>query len=312
MIEVLNKQSNSSEINEYYPFGLQNQQTSSTQFGSKEQRVKFESKELIKDFKLESYDFGSRMYNPQIARWSVADKKAEANPAWTPYRAFYNNPMRYVDPDGNIELPASMATSHPNFYSYMKNNYANDVMGNSKIMNAMYKNSQNNLTDKQIQKAVAFGSGPKLILKDKISEGHYSHYNESTKNIEFSKEQIDKLEKILGSTLTSRDEKLKALFGVYMGLNHEITHFGDWLDGSRAVDPLTGEWIEVGDDFEDDAWRSTEVKETDGSIKLVPFKDYDKYSLLDLDEATDKKSKEIDDKRIEEIRKALGFPTLPK
>jgi RHS repeat-associated protein len=88
-------------INEYYPFGLQNQQTSSTQYGSKEQRYKYNGKELFKDFKLEMEDYGARMYSPQIGRWSVIDKKASDYTSYSPYNYVMNRPTIAVDPDGN-------------------------------------------------------------------------------------------------------------------------------------------------------------------------------------------------------------------
>jgi RHS repeat-associated protein len=90
-------------INEYYPFGLQNQQTSSTQFGSKEQRYKFGSKELFKDFKLESYDFEARMYNPQIARFQRLDPMADKRVGLTPYNYVSNNPILRTDPTGMLD-----------------------------------------------------------------------------------------------------------------------------------------------------------------------------------------------------------------
>jgi RHS repeat-associated protein len=96
---LINKES----INEYYPFGLVNQQTSSTQFGSKEQRYKFGSKELIKDFNLESYNFEARMYNPQIARFQRLDPMADKRVGLTPYNYVSNNPITRIDPTGMLD-----------------------------------------------------------------------------------------------------------------------------------------------------------------------------------------------------------------
>lgn len=35
--------------------------------------------------------------------WYGVDPKLDKAPSWTPYRAFFNNPLRYVDPDGQWE-----------------------------------------------------------------------------------------------------------------------------------------------------------------------------------------------------------------
>jgi RHS repeat-associated protein len=99
-LNITHKNSNAHSVNEYYPFGLQNQQTSSTQFGSKDQRYKYNGKELLSEFKLEAEDYGARLYSPQIGRWIVIDPLAEKMKRWSPYTYAFDNPIRFIDPDG--------------------------------------------------------------------------------------------------------------------------------------------------------------------------------------------------------------------
>jgi RHS repeat-associated protein len=49
-----------------------------------------------------SYDFGARMFDPRIGRWLSRDKKEYKMPDHSPYVFVNNDPIRYIDPDGNF------------------------------------------------------------------------------------------------------------------------------------------------------------------------------------------------------------------
>ena len=83
---------------DYYPFGMQF--NSYSRENSTTNNFLFNGKEKQDELGLNWFDYGARMYMPDIGRFGVVDKKAEIFLNWSPYNFALNNPVRYEDVAG--------------------------------------------------------------------------------------------------------------------------------------------------------------------------------------------------------------------
>ena len=88
------------EINHYYPFGglMGDSRSTATQ------PYKYIGKELDRTHGLDWYDHGARHYDPVTGRWNVVDALAEKYYLLSPYVSCVNNPVDYLDYNGNVVI----------------------------------------------------------------------------------------------------------------------------------------------------------------------------------------------------------------
>jgi|GEM_PF-3037460 len=126
------------EENNYYPFGLKHSGYNGLS-GNPSYQYKYNGKELQQETGM--YDYGAMFYMPDIGRWGVVDNKAEKYSSFSSYAYTINNPVKYLDPDGNDILPSKdfLASRYGAAYKNLRKSNSNYNSILSK-----YNNTKNN------------------------------------------------------------------------------------------------------------------------------------------------------------------------
>jgi len=88
------------QADDFYPFGLSMESLSYQRFGGKGNDFLYNSFELQSDLDLGLYDYLTRFYDPVLGRFINIDPAADLMRRHSPYNYAFDNPLRFIDPDG--------------------------------------------------------------------------------------------------------------------------------------------------------------------------------------------------------------------
>ena len=128
---VLSSSGTVEEANHYYPFGGVFASSGNVQ------PYKYNGKEYVGKKGLNLYDYGARMYDAALGRFTTNDRFAEKYYSMSPYQYGANNPLKHIDVKGDsiIDINGKAITYQNNEWS---SNATPDV---KRVGNAMMRNS---------------------------------------------------------------------------------------------------------------------------------------------------------------------------
>ncbi|WP_300688888.1 RHS repeat-associated core domain-containing protein [Chryseobacterium sp.] len=177
---------------------------------------KFNAKELDRETGL--YYYGARYYNPRASIWYGVDPLAEQT--MEPYIYCGNNPINYIDPNGNFRLPANATREQRRLYKEAVKTIKG-VFRDSEFRGAFKERF--GVDDKMIQTMLRDGDGPTVIMNESLLD--LAHFDPDDPN-------VIKIDSGVVNTVSKNKGNKKYIDNLAEIIIHEGGHWADYkMDG---------------------------------------------------------------------------------
>ena len=162
----------------------------------------------------------ARYSDPIVGRFLSVDPKAAKFPSWSPYSFSFNNPIYFIDPDGQEPTPAEAARMAAHVYGDKKDN----------ILTGGWRVSQRDF-GVQLQDA----TGLKSLIYERVVDGKVKEYTYATAGTENLQDWIENGKQPLGLSeqYESSAKNAKKISGD-LG-ETELSYVGHSLGGGEAA-----------------------------------------------------------------------------
>jgi RHS repeat-associated protein len=216
------------ERNDYYPFGGKHANSAYAQLTVN--KYKFNGKELQNTGNTGFLDYGARMYDDVIGRWSVVDPMAEKYYNNTPFNYCNGNPVRFFDPDGRNPIVGGIIGAVLDYGLQVTGNF---ISGEHSGLDAF-----TNVNLKSIGTSfVASASGVGLISKFKQLNSVLKMSRVATKIIETAGEAVIDASLSAGGQLVKTGDVDLSEVGIDVAAGFLGSKIGDQVKSANQLSP---------------------------------------------------------------------------
>jgi RHS repeat-associated protein len=159
-----------------------------------------------------SYTTEFRQYDPRLGRWLSIDPLASKEPGWSPYRAFFDNPIIYSDPNGlyeterranreakkaekkgyNATVNKGVFDGKTSYTVYVEKTYV-DGYGQEAVFSSTFRNGS--ITKERLGDETSCDvydkDGQLIAIRSEYSVADRNHYKKEQAEQELKKRQLD-------------------------------------------------------------------------------------------------------------------------